>query len=72
MTENARELLSPEKRAEIPPDVMDKIVAALSDSVSVTFLWSIVPAGLAFSLCSHDGECRNEGHIRQSCCAGRF
>ncbi|WP_419873873.1 MDR family MFS transporter [Candidatus Pristimantibacillus sp. PTI5] len=48
MTENARELLSPEKRAEIPPAVMDKIVAALSDSVSVTFLWSIIPAGLAF------------------------
>jgi len=47
MTENARELLSPEKRAEIPAPVMEKIVAALSDSVSTTFVWSIVPAGLA-------------------------
>lgn len=47
MTENARELLSPEKRAEIPPEVMNKVVTALSESVSVTFLWSIVPAGLA-------------------------
>ena len=48
MTDNARELLSPEKRAEIPPAIMDKIVAALSESVSATFLWSIIPAGLAF------------------------
>lgn len=47
MTDNARELLSPDKRAEIPPAVMDKIVAALSESVSATFLWSIIPAGLA-------------------------
>ncbi|MBD2869493.1 MDR family MFS transporter [Paenibacillus arenilitoris] len=47
MNDNARELLSPEKRSEIPADVMDKIVAALSDSVSATFLWSIVPAVLA-------------------------
>lgn len=47
MTENARELLSPEKRAEIPAPVMEKIVAALSDSVSITFVWSIIPAGLA-------------------------
>ncbi|MGG1635810.1 MDR family MFS transporter [Paenibacillus sp. NRS-1760] len=47
MTENARELLSPEKRADIPAPVMEKIVAALSDSVSTTFVWSIVPAGLA-------------------------
>lgn len=48
-TDNARELLSPEKRAEIPPAVMDKIVAALSESVSVTFLWSVVPAILALA-----------------------
>jgi len=47
MTENARELLSPDKRAEIPAPVMEKIVAALSDSVSATFVWSIIPAGLA-------------------------
>lgn len=44
---NTRELLSPEKRAAIPPEVMDKIVDSLSSSISTMFLWALVPAGLA-------------------------
>jgi hypothetical protein len=44
---NTRELLSPEKRAAIPPEVMDKIVDSLSSSISTMFLWALIPAGLA-------------------------
>lgn len=46
-TDNARQLLDPATRAQVPPDIMSKIVDTLSHSISTTFLWSIVPAGLA-------------------------
>ncbi|WP_201003730.1 hypothetical protein [Paenibacillus glycanilyticus] len=36
-------------RAQIPQDVMDKIVGMLSSSISVTFMWSIIPAVLALA-----------------------
>ncbi len=45
--DNARQMLAPETRAQIPQDVMDKIVGMLSSSISVTFMWSIIPAVLA-------------------------
>ncbi|MCZ8514641.1 MDR family MFS transporter [Paenibacillus filicis] len=41
-----RELLSPEARKAIPAPVLDKITAALSSSISQTFLWALVPAVL--------------------------
>ncbi|MBW7458339.1 MFS transporter, partial [Paenibacillus sepulcri] len=44
---NIRELLSPEKRAAIPQDIMDKIVDSLSSSISRMFMWGLIPAGLA-------------------------
>ncbi|EFM10372.1 drug resistance transporter, EmrB/QacA subfamily [Paenibacillus curdlanolyticus YK9] len=44
---DVRQLLSPENRAQIPTDVMDKIVDALSSSISTMFLWAIIPAGLS-------------------------
>ncbi|RAV01463.1 MDR family MFS transporter [Paenibacillus sp. YN15] len=43
---NVRELLSPQGREAIPKEVMDKIVDALSSSISSTFLWVLVPAVL--------------------------
>ncbi|MFF2481992.1 MDR family MFS transporter [Paenibacillus sp. NPDC058071] len=48
-TDNARQLLAPETRANIPQEVMDKIVNTLSHSISTTFLWSLVPAVLALA-----------------------
>ncbi|WP_261800219.1 MDR family MFS transporter [Paenibacillus sp. PAMC21692] len=42
-----RELLAPEKRAEMPAEVLDTIVSALSSSITLTFAIAIVPAALA-------------------------
>jgi len=44
-----RESLSSEKRASIPPDVLDKIVDALSSSITRMFLWAIAAAVLALA-----------------------
>jgi hypothetical protein len=43
-----RELLSQAGRAKIPAPVLEKITAALSASISHTFVWALVPAGLTF------------------------
>jgi MFS family permease len=43
-----RELLSQAGRAKIPAPVLEKITAALSTSIAHTFVWAIIPAGLAF------------------------
>ncbi len=31
-----------------PPQILDKIIDALSSSIVQTFMWALVPAGLAF------------------------
>jgi EmrB/QacA subfamily drug resistance transporter len=41
-------LLSPATRASIPTPVLEQVTAALSDSIAHTFLWALIPAGLAF------------------------
>ncbi|MEC0209915.1 MDR family MFS transporter [Paenibacillus ehimensis] len=41
-----RDLLSPAARSAIPAPVLDKITAALSTSISHTFLWALIPAAL--------------------------
>jgi EmrB/QacA subfamily drug resistance transporter len=43
-----RELLSHAGRSNIPAPVLEKVTAALSASIDRTFLWAVVPAGLAF------------------------
>jgi EmrB/QacA subfamily drug resistance transporter len=55
---NTRELLSPEKRSAIPHEVMDKIVDALSSSISTTFLWALVPAVLIVVVVPFMGNAR--------------
>ncbi|MFD0695969.1 MDR family MFS transporter [Paenibacillus sp. GCM10027628] len=45
---NARELLTPEKRAAIPKEIMDNIVSFLSSSISTMFQWAILLPVLAF------------------------
>jgi hypothetical protein len=44
-----RELLSQAGRAKIPAPMLDKITAALSTSIAHSFVWAIIPAGLAFA-----------------------
>jgi EmrB/QacA subfamily drug resistance transporter len=44
---NARELLTPEKRAAIPHDMLGKITALLSSSISTMFAWALVLPVLA-------------------------
>ncbi|WP_438447239.1 MDR family MFS transporter [Gorillibacterium sp. sgz5001074] len=55
---NTRELLSPERRASIPKEVMDHIVSALSSSISTMFLWALVPAVLALVFVPYMGNSR--------------
>ncbi|PWK16566.1 MDR family MFS transporter [Tumebacillus permanentifrigoris] len=43
-----RGLLSPVARALIPAPVLEKITEALSASIATTFLWTLVPALIAF------------------------
>jgi EmrB/QacA subfamily drug resistance transporter len=40
-------ILSPATRANIPAPVLEKITGALSSSIAHTFLWALIPAGLA-------------------------
>ncbi|RTE06318.1 MDR family MFS transporter [Paenibacillus whitsoniae] len=42
-----RVLLAPEARAQIPAPVLDKITAALSSSITTTFLWALIPTAIA-------------------------
>ncbi len=44
---DSRALLSPEARANIPSEITDQLIQALSSSLSSTFFWAIIPAFLA-------------------------
>lgn len=44
---NLQETLTPENRALIPPDILNKISAALSSSIAHTFMWALIPTALA-------------------------
>ena len=47
---DSRALLEGQARSHIPPQILDKITEALSSSIVHTFMWALVPAGLAFLL----------------------
>jgi hypothetical protein len=51
-----RAVLSPETRAQIPPYILNKITAVLSDSIAHTFAWAIIPAVFAFICVSLMGK----------------
>ncbi|MBB6674974.1 MDR family MFS transporter [Cohnella nanjingensis] len=53
-----RETLTPEKRKAIPPDVLNKIIDALSSSIAHMFLWALVPAALALVAVLFMGKAR--------------
>lgn len=44
---DTREALSPEKRALIPPEILQGIVDAMSSSIAHTFMWALLPAALS-------------------------
>lgn len=48
MAADARSLLTPEMRAQIPAPVLEQITGALSASISTTFLWTVLAAAIAF------------------------
>lgn len=45
--ENVQTVFQPEQRAQIPENVLEVIVNAMSNSISATFLWSLVPIAIA-------------------------
>lgn len=45
---DSRAILSESARSQIPPQILDKIIEALSSSIVQTFMWALVPASLAF------------------------
>jgi EmrB/QacA subfamily drug resistance transporter len=42
-----RELLSQEARAQIPEPILDKIIDVLSSSITYTFMWALIPSAIA-------------------------
>lgn len=47
LMEDPRQLFQSEARAEIPDFILDKIVHAMSDSISFIFTLALIPIGLA-------------------------
>ncbi len=47
---DSRVLLSKEARSHIPPQVLDKIINALSDSIATMFAWAVIPVVIAIIL----------------------
>ncbi|WP_251555472.1 MDR family MFS transporter [Neobacillus muris] len=47
---DSRSLLAEEARTQIPPQILEKITDVLSSSIVHTFMWGLVPAGIAFLL----------------------
>jgi len=46
--EDSRAILTPELREQIPANVLKEITEVLSNSLTTTFLWTLVPLALAF------------------------
>ncbi|HET7627302.1 MAG TPA: MDR family MFS transporter [Bacillales bacterium] len=46
---NPRVMLSPEAREHIPPQVLEQMTTALSSTIAKTFMWSLIPAVIAFA-----------------------
>ena len=44
---NIQIVFQPEARVNIPLDIVDVIVNAMSTSISATYLWSLIPVGVA-------------------------
>ena len=44
---NIQSVFQPETRANIPPDILEVIVNAMSTSISTTFFWSLIPVTIS-------------------------
>lgn len=55
---NVREVLSPERRASIPKEVMDVITGSLSSSIATMYQWVLVLPALAFAAILFMGNAR--------------
>jgi predicted MFS family arabinose efflux permease len=47
MLNDPRELLSPEARAQIPGPILEEITDVLSSSITLTFMWALLPSAIA-------------------------
>lgn len=45
--DNLQTVFQPEQRAQIPSNILEVIVNAMSNSISATFLWSLIPIAIA-------------------------
>lgn len=45
--DNLQTVFQPEQRTLIPPNILEVIVNAMSNSISATFLWSLIPIAIA-------------------------
>lgn len=63
---DTRVLLSQEARAHIPPEVLQKIVDALADSIATMFAWAIIPVIIAIVLILFMGSARLTDQFSQS------
>ncbi|MEF2967009.1 MDR family MFS transporter [Paenibacillus sp. M1] len=44
---DTREILSQDKRALIPPEILDKVTDAMASSIAHTFMWALIPLAAA-------------------------
>ncbi|WP_017381475.1 MDR family MFS transporter [Paenisporosarcina sp. TG-14] len=58
--ENLQTVFQPEQRASIPTDILEVIVNAMSNSISTTFLLSLIPISIAFIAVYYMGNERLE------------
>lgn len=63
---DTRVLLSKEARAHIPPEVLQKIIHALADSIATMFAWAIIPVAIAVVLIFFMGPARLTDQFSQS------
>ncbi len=47
LSNDPRALLSPEARAQIPTPILERITDTLSSSITLTFMWALIPSALA-------------------------
>jgi len=58
--EDPRQLFQSDARSQIPPEILDKIVNSLSDSITLTFMLALIPIGIAIITVFFMGNARVE------------
>ncbi|MFD9628477.1 MDR family MFS transporter [Peribacillus muralis] len=65
LLQDPRQLFQSDARAEIPDFILDKIVHAMSDSISLIFTLALIPIGLAAITVFFMGKTRIETHAKE-------